>query len=67
MRKVNWTSKEEMILIEAINNYPRETHMGVARKIMDHPLLKHRTFGAIEQRVGYIRNRFKGVKVEKIH
>jgi hypothetical protein len=58
---VQWSFREEAIVFDAIKKYPFHTHIDIAKELMENPILRHRTHGAIQQRIGYIK-RLKGIK-----
>lgn len=53
--RIRWEQNEDLFLLEQINMHPKETHMNLARKIINNPLLEGRTLDAIEQRIGWMR------------
>jgi hypothetical protein len=54
-----WEPKADQFLLDLIKRYPKETHMDLARKILDDPLIKGRSLGAVEQRIGWMRAKLR--------
>lgn len=57
--RVRWKATEDQFLLDQIKKYPKETHMDLARKIIDNPLVEGRTFDAVEQRIGWMRAKIR--------
>jgi hypothetical protein len=57
--RVRWEPHEDEFLFEQIRKYPKESHMDLARKIMDNPFVEGRTFDAVEQRIGWMRAKLR--------
>lgn len=58
--RIKWEQNEDLFLLEQIRTHPKESHMNLARRIIDNPLVEGRTLDAIEQRIGWMR-----MKIEK--
>jgi hypothetical protein len=62
VERVRWKPDEDQFLLEKIKFHIEETHMDLARKIINNPIVEGRTLDAIEQRIGWMRANLKTSK-----
>jgi uncharacterized protein YprB with RNaseH-like and TPR domain len=59
LERVRWEPQEDQFLLEQIKKFQKESHMDLARKIIDNQLVEGRTLDAVEQRIGLLRAKLR--------